>query len=207
MNLYEKRMLKEGNERLEKQNKIDEWYKNDAIVQQGMNKKEKYTVTLDGSNYISPTLNENLEVGDVITISDEHQEVTVQKITSSAYKNGYKHLEVKWLKVTEPTQEETKNLYFIDNIEYYFENKLSKNQMILAGGKLYTIEGIEKETKKLLLNKTTTKETKRLYAVYNNQELIKKTGDRFPEYFYEQWGDAFGVVLKNRFSGKQYYSL
>jgi hypothetical protein len=207
MNLYEKRMLVEENERLKKVKEAAEWEKNDLTVQQGMKQKEKYKITLDGTPYLYSSSNQDLEVGDVIVIADEHQEMTVQKITSLVYKKDYKYLEAKWLKVTEPTNEESKNSYLIEEVEYYFENKLSKNQMILAAGELYTVEGIEKGTKNLHLNKVDTKKTKRLYAVYNNQGLNNKTGERFPEYFYEQWGDAFGVVLKNRFTGKQYYSL
>lgn len=201
MSSYANRLENERIIRAKEQQAQVNWYIETEAKQKARQKMNRYSIDMDGFSFVRSPFVEALFVGDYLLIEDGYGEQTIQKISSIRQTDGREALEGKKVKATSPVETETKNKYTIQGVPCYFENKLSKNQLILVNNRLFVVEQFEKETDTLHLKKELLKKVVAQYAVYNQQ------ASRSPEYFFEKWGDAFGMVCKKRSEGNYWYSL
>lgn len=158
----------------------------------------KYYVELDGISTIE--VEGEINKGEVLLL-DDGSEIVYYKVAGVEEDK----VALRLLKYITNTQEETKNVYLYESSNLYFENRVSKNQILLLNDSLYQVLDIDKQAKELKLNKLEYKSSVALYSVYKSvdgltirdrdkagYEALKTFTDRF---------DAIGYVMLKRSEG------
>lgn len=159
----------------------------------------KYFVELDGISLISSHL--PLGKGDFVSLSDDgevhHYRVRDKKDRA---------VNLRLVKTVCNTVDGVK--YYLDDLELFFENRLSKNQFIVVNGYLCKVADIEKKTNSLTLEVQDEIVTQVIYGVYESRSEKESHKERekescIAEKYFTNWGKAFGYIMTERAKGRK----
>lgn len=160
----------------------------------------KYYVELDGTSIAMSE--ELLEKSDIIQL-DEDGEFNSYRVREV---DGDK-LSLRLLKTLKDIEKGVR--YEIDGEEIFFDNRLSKNQIIEVYDRLYKIIDIEKKTNILELEELDRKNVRAIYGVYESKSHLgldahDRESDNYlaEEYFYSK-AKAMRYVMKERGKGRK----
>lgn len=160
----------------------------------------KYYVELDGTSIVMS--NELLEKNDIIRL-DEDGEFNSYRVREV---DGNK-LSLRLLKTLKDIERGVR--YEIEGKELFFENRLSKNQIIEVYDRPYKVVNIEKKTNILELEELDRKNVRAIYGVYESKshkglDVHDRETDSYlaEEYFYSK-GEAIGYVMQERSKGRK----
>lgn len=162
----------------------------------------KYFVELDGVSTIAS--HSDIAKDDLLLLVDSF-ESSWYKVTNV----NEQKLSLKPVKFTSNAIEETKFEHALGEDTFYFNNRLSMNQLILLNGMPCQVKGIDKETKYLRVDLLKRETAKALYLVYESRldegltiRDREKNGYTAEKYF-TQWEDAYGYVAHERLKGRK----
>src|SRR6185312_5702698 len=164
---------------------------------------KKYFVELDGISIITST--DTIEKGDLLLISysDYADDYDYYKVGNV---NGC-NLSLKLVKYTVDTEEETKFEYALNGNQLFFDNRPSKNQLIMVMGALCQIKDIDKNTKELTVDVLKYKTSIAQYGVYESKKGLtvhdRELGDYVAERYFTERFDAIGYIMKERGKGRK----
>lgn len=160
----------------------------------------KYYVELDGTSIVMSE--ELLEKNDIIRL-DEDGEFNSYRVREV---DGNK-LSLRLLKTLKDIEKGVR--YEIEGEELFFENRLSKNQIIEVYDRLYKVVNIEKKTSILELEELDRKNVRAIYGVYESKshlglDVHDRESDNYlaEGYFYSKT-KAMGYVMKERSKGRK----
>lgn len=160
-----------------------------------------YLVELDGINMIQS--DEEINKGDLIILYEDG----IPNHYRVRGKYG-QNLNLRLVKAVRQSKDGIK--YYLDDVELLYENRLSKNQLIIAyGGMLYKVLDIEKKSNILTLEEQEHIAAWSIYGVYESRvdegldiHDREKNGYKAEKYF-ESYGKAIGYVMKERGKGRK----
>lgn len=160
----------------------------------------KYYVELDGVSIIMS--NELIEKNDNLRLNEDG-ELNFYKVRSKKRNN----LSLRLMKTLKNTEEGVR--YESSEKELFFENRLSKNQMIEVGGYLYKVIDIEKKTNVLNLEALSRKSVRAVYGAYESKAHEgldihdRENGSYLAEKYFYSKSEAIGYVMQERSKGRK----